>query len=58
MAVRQVILTLLPHGNSAIHQIAQGVGTSVRALQRRLAEAGINHSQLVDEARWCHLDAR
>ena len=50
--VRDAILTLLPHGHPTIQQVARAVGTSVRTLQRRLATAGLSHSQLVDEVRY------
>ena len=57
-ALRSMIAKLLSSGNPAIDKVAQLGGFSVRTLQRRLHDADISYSELVEEARYaeaCHL---
>ena len=51
-ALEPVILRLLPSGNPTIDKVAQLRGLSVRTLQRRLHDAGISYSELVEEVRY------
>ena len=41
----------MPCGYPAIEQVAQQMGSSVRTLQRRLLEAGVTYSTLVEQVR-------
>jgi AraC-like DNA-binding protein len=50
-SVRQLIGTYLREGYPDLQRIAESTGMSERTLQRRLTEAGVSYSQLVDEAR-------
>ena len=50
-SLRQVITSLLPHGNPQIGVVADVAGLSIRTLQRRLTEANCNYSRLLEEAR-------
>jgi AraC-like DNA-binding protein len=49
--VRAVIAQLLPGGHPTLVTVAEHLDTSPRTLQRRLAENGLSHSQLVSQAR-------
>ena len=49
--VRQVISGLLGSGQLSIRAAAEATGMSVRTIQRRLAQAGLTYSRLVDEVR-------
>lgn len=51
-AVRQVVTTLLPDGYPDIHLVAEAIGTSVRTLQRRLGEEGLNYARAVAQVRF------
>jgi len=58
VVLRSVIAKLLPSGYPDINKVAELRGASVRTLQRRLSDAGINYSELVEKARYteaCHL---
>ena len=48
---RRLILELLPTGHPTIGRTAQRLGIPVRTLQRRLHNAGLSYSELVDEVR-------
>lgn len=50
-AIRRAIAGLLSHGHPKLEDVAATVGISPRTLQRRLAEAGLSHSMLVQQAR-------
>ena len=41
----------MPDGYPAIERVAEHIGSSVRTLQRRLSEAGVTHTALVEHAR-------
>ena len=41
----------MPRGYPAIDQVAEQMGSSVRTLQRRLLEAGVTYSTLVEQVR-------
>jgi len=47
----KVILELLPQGHPGIQQAAQKLNVPVRTLQRRLHDAGLTYSELVDQVR-------
>jgi len=49
--LRRQIARVLVRGESGIEHLAQATGTSVRTLQRRLKEAGVNYSDLQDDVR-------
>jgi AraC-like DNA-binding protein len=49
--IRAVIAQLLPGGHPTLVMVAEQLDTSPRTLQRRLAESGLTHSQLVHQAR-------
>jgi len=51
-SVLQVITTLGSSGHARIGRVADVIGTSVRALQRRLAEAGVTFEALVAQGRF------
>jgi len=56
-ALQQVITDLLPCGYPVITSTAARIGISVRTLQRKLAEAGLNYGELVEHIRFdqaCH----
>lgn len=50
-SLRQVIGTLLPSGSPSLAAAADAAGVSVRTLQRRLNDAGLTYSRLLEEAR-------
>jgi AraC-like DNA-binding protein len=50
--VRQAIHGLLRLGSPDVAAVARSAGTSVRSLQRRLADANLSFSQLLEEARY------
>ena len=52
LSVLQVIATLSSSDCPRIGVTADAIGTSVRALQRRLADAGVSYGRLVTEARF------
>lgn len=55
---KKIILELLPQGHPVIQQAAKKLSIPVRTLQRRLHDAGLTYSELVDEVRCdaaCHL---
>ena len=52
LSVLQVIATLSSSDCPRIGVTADAIGTSVRALQRRLADAGVSYGRLVAEARF------
>ena len=41
----------MSNGYPAIERVAEHIGSSVRTLQRRLSEAGVTHTALVEHAR-------
>ena len=41
----------MSNGYPAIERVAEHIGSSVRTLQRRLSEAGVTHTDLVEHAR-------
>lgn len=49
--VRQAIYLMLPAGRATLEHVAQGLGTSVRTLQRQLDAAQLSFSDLLDEVR-------
>ena len=49
--VRRVLAARLSQGEIQIENVARELATSVRSLQRRLAEAKISYQQLVDDTR-------
>lgn len=49
--LRREIARVLVKGESGIEHLAKATGTSVRTLQRRLKEAGVNYSDLQDDVR-------
>jgi AraC-like DNA-binding protein len=51
-SVRQAVEALLQSGRTDIGFVAAMTGMSVRNLQRRLREEGLNYSQIVDESRF------
>ncbi len=51
-SVRQAIAGLLQLGDADVASLASAAGTSVRSLQRRLAEAELSFSQILEEARF------
>jgi AraC-like DNA-binding protein len=51
-SVRQTVRALLALGELDLATLAQAAGSSVRSLQRRLAEIGTSFAGLVDEARF------
>jgi AraC-like DNA-binding protein len=51
-AMQQLVRMFLSHGRYQITSIASAAGVSVRTLQRRLAEQGVDYSALVDGARF------
>lgn len=50
-SLRQVIASLLPHGNPRIGTVAEMANLSVRTLQRRLTAENCSYSSLLEEAR-------
>jgi len=46
-----VVEALMRDGYPAIERVAEQIGSSVRTLQRRLSEAGVTHTALVEHAR-------
>lgn len=60
-AIRHAIAGLLSQGHPKLEDVAAAVDTSPRTLQRRLAEAGLSHSMVLQQvrmARACALLAR
>ena len=55
--VRKAIYLLMPMGRATVEQTAQGLGLSVRTLQRNLDEAGVTFSELLNGVR-CELVLR
>ncbi len=55
--VRKAIYLLMPVGRASIEQTADGLGTSVRTLQRSLDVAGVSFTQLLNGVR-CELVPR
>ncbi len=51
-ATKNVIARLLAQGHPSISDAALALGTNVRTLQRRLAEAGTSYSELVEDVRF------
>ncbi len=51
LEVRRAIYLLLPMGRATSAQVAQGLGTSVRSLQRQLDASGHSFTQLLSEVR-------
>ena len=49
--LRREIARVLVNGQSGIEHLARATGTSVRTLQRRLKDAGVNYSDLHDDVR-------
>jgi AraC-like DNA-binding protein len=49
--VRTVTRALLPLGYPTVERVSVALGTSTRTLQRKLHEADMTYSQLVDECR-------
>ena len=50
-ATRKAIVRLLAKGHPSISDAARELATNVRTLQRRLAGAGTNYSELTDDVR-------
>lgn len=48
---RALIARRMSEGELALEQVAAGLGMSARTLQRKLKEAGLGYSQLVDDVR-------
>jgi AraC-like DNA-binding protein len=51
-AMQQVVIDVLPNGYPSIASTAARIVISVRTMQRRLAEAGVKYSDLVDRVRF------
>lgn len=51
LEVRRAIYLMLPMGRATSAQVAQGLGTSVRTMQRQLDEAGSSFTVLLNEVR-------
>lgn len=51
LEARKAIYLMLPAGRATIEQVAHGMGVNVRTLQRRLDDAGVTFSGLLDEVR-------
>ncbi len=51
LEARKAIYLMLPAGRATIEQVAYGMGVNVRTLQRRLDDAGVTFSGLLDEVR-------
>ena len=51
-AMQEVIIDLLPNGYPLITSTAARIGISVRTMQRRLAESGVNYSEFVAQVRF------
>jgi AraC-like DNA-binding protein len=49
--LRREIARVLVKGEGGIEHLARATGTSVRTLQRRLKDAGLNYSELQDDVR-------
>src|SRR6185312_90365 len=49
--LRRQIARVLVKGEGGIEHLARATGTSVRTLQRRLKDAGVNYSELQDDVR-------
>jgi AraC-like DNA-binding protein len=49
--LRREIARVLVNGQGGIEHVAKATGTSVRTLQRRLKDAGVNYSDLHDDVR-------
>lgn len=49
--VRKAVYLMLPGGRASSAYVAQGLGLSVRSMQRRLDAAGVSFSELLDEVR-------
>jgi AraC-like DNA-binding protein len=49
--LRREIARVVVRGESSIEQLARSTGTSVRTLQRRLKDAGVNYSDLQNDVR-------
>ena len=56
--VRETLSGLLGRGRCRIQDLAAARGTSVRTLQRRLAETGLTYSRVVDEIRFAEARRR
>lgn len=51
-SVRTLVRSLLPLGATSVETVAEAARLSVRSLQRRLAEEGMSHSQIVEDVRY------
>ncbi|QYO67892.1 AraC family transcriptional regulator [Leptolyngbya sp. 7M] len=51
-SLRQLLQSMLQDGYPDIHIAAEATGISVRSFQRRLAEANLNYSHLVEQVRF------
>jgi AraC-like DNA-binding protein len=49
--LRRSIAQLVVEGDSSVERLAESVGWSVRTLQRRLSDRGLNYSELLGEVR-------
>ena len=49
--VRKAIYLMLPSGQASSDRVAQGLGLSVRTMQRQLDEAGVSFTNLINEVR-------
>lgn len=49
--LRQALERILPDGHPGVAQVATEMGVSVRTLQRRLTQAGLCHSVVVQQVR-------
>ncbi len=50
--LRRLVARMLPEGHPSLSRAARALGMSPRTLQRRLAEAGLCYSALLNEARF------
>ena len=50
--LRRLVVQMLPGGHPSLGRAARALGMSTRTLQRRLAEAGLCYSVLLDQARF------
>jgi len=49
--VRRSVYLLLPMGRASIEQVASGLGVNARTLQRRLDDAGVSFSTILNDVR-------
>ena len=49
---QSVVEALMPDGYPTIERVAEHIGSTARTLQRRLSEAGMTHTAVVEHARF------